>query len=416
VADHLTDDLRERIPREGQVFWVADRQLGVFEPAAADRLDSENFQGAMLPDTLADLFLPARLRRSVAWAEVRTALFEGARALNRPEPLRRLHDRMRLLANRASGAEIDLTRFAQRIATQSLIPLVVDGLAPAEHKVVEREVMARADRLFATGAAKPTLQGRVAHIATEISAGRAIRRALLERRRGRRPAGEDMAQALLPLYDRLGGGRAAYAVTTVLSAIAGAPGPAFACLLFELTTRPEWRRRIEAELCRLSVDEICAAPVRSAPETHDFVREVLRLWSFPLIVRRVARRPLALAGARLQVADGYFLSAFITHRMAAAWPNPDEFDPGRWSAGDASTCGFAPFGWGQRTCVGASIGVSHLILFCHLLATEFHVKLGEGLRPQIRLSDIAAPHDFRGEVGPRRLPERGEQVAAPREP
>lgn len=45
-------------------------------------------------------------------------------------------------------------------------------------------------------------------------------------------------------------------VTAVLTAIAGPPGSAAACLLYELTRRPEWAERMAEELAPIAPAEL----------------------------------------------------------------------------------------------------------------------------------------------------------------
>jgi cytochrome P450 len=390
--------LRERIRAEGEILWISEGRLGIFDPAVADRVDTENFRGLAMPDRLSDLLGLTRSVGPVLWDEVRAAIIGQARRLNGPEPLLRLRARMRSFAAEQTGREMDLTWFADRLMARTLLPVVIDGLTPAELEVLRRDQEAKVSKIFLPPDFQAGLARRLAEHAGEMAVGRVLRRVVADRARGTRPAQQDLAEGVMSLHERLGTSRTAYAIATVLSAVAGAPGPVGACLMCEYLTRPDWRRRLEEELCALSPEAICEAPVRRAPRTHRFVQEVLRLWSFPTTASRPAKKDLAVGGETLKAGQTYTLSAYVTHRNPSLWPDAEVFDPDRWlTAGAGAPPGaFAPFGWGARTCMGAALGLSQLILLCHLLATEVEVTLADDARPEIRLGNISTPRDFRG--------------------
>lgn len=372
--------------------------LGVFEPAEIERVDLENFSDLKLPPALSDFLPHGRQPEPVSWEEVRSAFIAHARALNSGPPLQRLYERMEQFAVGNAGASIDLTWFAERIAARPLLWLVIDDLSPSEAKPILRDQEFRLTGLFAEDGRRSQPARKISKFATELSVGLVVRRILKDRLKGARPAGQDLAQAILSLEPRLGLGRAAYSVTTLLAAISGAPGPVSACLLFELLSRQEWRDKVHRELNSLTAPEICSAPTRKAPVTLNFVREVLRMWSFPLIVRRPVKRPLSVAGEVLSEGESYFLSTYLIHRRSEFWTDPDRFDPDRWNGASSASGTFVPFGWGPRTCVGAALGLSQLILLCHLIVNRLEIALDPETSPEIRIGNVAVPHDFHGVV------------------
>ena len=62
---------------------------------------------------------------------------------------------------------------------------------------------------------------------------------------------------------------------------------------------------------------------------------------------------------------------------------------------------YAPFGWGGRTCVGASFGLAPTMLFLQIVATRFDIEFTSQERTIVGLDGIAAPENFRGIVRPR---------------
>src|SRR5690606_6989374 len=83
--------------------------------------------------------------------------------------------------------------------------------------------------------------------------------------------------------------------------------------------------------------------------------EVLRLYP---PVGRIGRRPVddyVIDGVTIAAGSAVFLSPYVTHRDPRWWPEPERFDPGRWTPEETSArprhAAF-PFGAGPRSCIG----------------------------------------------------------------
>ena len=204
------------------------------------------------------------------------------------------------------------------------------------------------------------------------------------------------------MLPELGMDRAVDAVTAVLTAIAGPPGAAGACLLFELTRRPEWAARLAGELAPIPPAQLYEAPTRLAPVTYRFVKETLRMWSPPLLLARSARTDIHLEQAELKTGQQYFLSAYLMHHDPRNWQDPDTFEPDRWLAeADRGTCpgaSYVPFGWSPRACIGAGLGTTQLILLCHLMCTRYRIELTAPAAVRIALSALPLPLNFHGTI------------------
>jgi cytochrome P450 len=173
-----------------------------------------------------------------------------------------------------------------------------------------------------------------------------------------------------------------------------------ACILYELLRHPEWRERIGEELGGLGADALHAASGRDTPVTSRFIKEAMRLWAFPLITHRIAYRDLEVAGTRIGNRCPYDLSPYVMHHSERYWRHPERFDPDRWLAAAElpPPATFVPFGFGPRSCVGASVGQAQLVLFCQLAACEFEFRTDPGLRPRMSLEGFAMPAEFAGTV------------------
>ena len=392
--------LRRRRREEGRIFWNGEDQLAVLDPPVVQRLEAANFADLTMFDDVADV-VRGKTSAPFDWTRLRAAWTVQMRRLVDADGLRRLAGRMDAVMAAEAGRHQDLVWLAERISIEALVPALIDGLSPRAHRYVLEEVFSkvawvlsdiddhRIGRLH-----KPKM------IALQVLAGLAVRRELKGRARGTRPRRQDLADPVIDLMPTLGLGRAVDAVTALLTAITGSPGAAAACLLFELHRQPLWRARLEAELSAVPLETLCAAPMRSAPVTARFVKEVLRIWSSPPVVIRRVRTDIDQDGIALKVGQSYMLSSFLMHHDERDWGDAETFDPDRWLAegrdGECPRGTYVPFGWAPKSCIGANLGMAQLVLLAHLACTRYRIEVARPNRAHMAVASLARPKDFEG--------------------
>lgn len=125
--------------------------------------------------------------------------------------------------------------------------------------------------------------------------------------------------------------------------------------------------------------------LRRLPYTLQVIKEVLRLYpAAPFYVRDAITEDRFL-GFSIPAGAAVMLSPYYTHRHPWFWPDPDVFDPTRWTREkESERNGYAyhPFAQGQRICIGNNFSLleSHLLLA--LLAQRFTPRLRPGYAPQ----------------------------------
>ena len=85
------------------------------------------------------------------------------------------------------------------------------------------------------------------------------------------------------------------------------------------------------------------------------VTETLRLYPPAWILSRRAGAEVTLGGRVLPAGATLLFSPYVVHRDPASYPDPERFDPDRWSperAKDIPRPAFIPFGAGARQCLG----------------------------------------------------------------
>ncbi|HEV2854407.1 MAG TPA: cytochrome P450 [Thermoanaerobaculia bacterium] len=394
-------EMRARSLAEGGVFWTPEGELAVFDPEIAQKVNAINFGDLTLPDKLADV-VRGRKGPPVSWKQVRSALITQLRRLSDAEGVGQLAERMSGLIEERLGRLLDMTWATQQVCTRALLPTVVDGLPPADRAHILRDQDFKLARLVRTQSDGESIWKEIRSIWIQIRAGNAVRRELRDRARGHRPRRLDLTDPIVDLLPELGVDRAVDAVTTVLTAIAGPPGAAAASLLYELTRRSDWAARLTAELAPLPLERLYGSPTQSAPETHRFVKEVLRIWSPPVFMTRPVRTGIRLDNVNLEPGQRYLLSTYLIHHDPRHWKDPDVFDPDRWlldeEHGPCPRASYVPFGWAPKACIGASLGTTQLILLCHLMLTRYRLEVEEPESVRMMLAAVPMPVGFRGRI------------------
>lgn len=394
-------EMKERCAAEGGVFWASEGELAVLDPDAAREINAKNFADLTLPDKLLDV-VRGKKGDPVSWRLVRTALSNRLAELSAGAPVEQLAERMAALLDERLDRPIDLVWAAQQVITQALLPVVVDGLGPADRARLLRDQDFKLARLVRTSSDGDSRWKELWSIYIQVSAGNVARRELRGRAKGRRPRQPDLTDPIVDLLPQLGIDRAVDAVTTVLTAIAGPPGAAAASLLYELAARSDWAERLRDELAPLSLAALAADPLRAAPITHRFVKEVLRIWSPPVFMTRPVRCPIDHGGVHLDPGQRYFLSTYLIHHDPRHWQEPDTFDPDRWLPGAPhgrpSPATYVPFGWAPKSCLGAGLGTTQLILLAHLTLTRYRIEVENIAEVPMMLAAVPLPVGFRGRV------------------
>jgi cytochrome P450 len=151
-----------------------------------------------------------------------------------------------------------------------------------------------------------------------------------------------------------------------------------------LDRHPEARAKLRAE-----VDQVLAGRPPTMPDidrlvyTEQVVNEALRLYSPIHSISRVALEDDTIGGYAIPAGATIYVSLYATHRLAKLWPDPDRFDPQRFTAENIESrprFAFIPFAAGHRNCVGASMAIVELKLAVAMIAQRYELTLVPGQR------------------------------------
>jgi cytochrome P450 len=118
--------------------------------------------------------------------------------------------------------------------------------------------------------------------------------------------------------------------------------------------------------------------------TRDVFREVLRLYPpVPMMVRE-NRCPETMRDRKVAPGAQMVLSPWHLHRHERIWPNPDAFDPDRWTREENRACArdaYLPFSAGARVCTGAGFAMVEGPLLLAMLVRDWRFERIAGRDP-----------------------------------
>jgi cytochrome P450 len=186
-------------------------------------------------------------------------------------------------------------------------------------------------------------------------------------------AGDDLVSDRQQVRDEVG---------TLLRVGYETPAVALAWTWYFIASSPDVERRLQAELAAVLGGRTPA--VGDLPRLNyarAVLEESMRLYPPVWAVSRRAIGDDEIGGYRVPAGAEVVVCPYITHRHAAAWENPDVFDPSRFTSEHASARrrgAFVPFGGGLRRCIGDSFAMMEMLLIVAMVAPAYRMRLVPG--------------------------------------
>jgi cytochrome P450 len=168
-------------------------------------------------------------------------------------------------------------------------------------------------------------------------------------------------------------------VTTFLLAGQETTSLALTWTWYLLSQHVDAQRRLEEEIdVALSGRFPNYTDLVNLPYTRMVIDEALRLYPPAWGFSRQALTDDQLGGFRLPRGWLAFVIPFVLHRLPAYWPDPDAFDPERFSprqSTDRPKFAYLPFGAGPRQCIGSQFALIEAHLVVATLAQRYRLRL-----------------------------------------
>jgi sterol 14-demethylase len=153
--------------------------------------------------------------------------------------------------------------------------------------------------------------------------------------------------------------------------------------LIELLKHPVEMAAVVAELDGLDVsaEEISYQALREMPRLEAAIKEALRLHPPLILLLRVAKTDLEVAGHRIAAGKLVGATPAISNRIPEAFPDPDAFVPSRYldprEEDVANPWTWIPFGAGRHRCVGAAFAMMQLKAIFSVLLRDWTFELAQ---------------------------------------
>ena len=166
-----------------------------------------------------------------------------------------------------------------------------------------------------------------------------------------------------------------------------------------LAASPEWQQKLREEVRALGVAP--GAPtsfdhLEAMPLTEMAFKEAMRLRPpVPSIPRR-ATRDFTFGGYEIPAGTLVGANPLFTHHMPEIWPDPDRFDPTRFSdeaQRNRHRFAFVPFGGGAHMCLGLHFAYMQAKCFARHFLQNLSVSLPQGAAPDWQMWPIPKPRD-----------------------
>ncbi|SFN80000.1 cytochrome P450 [Sphingomonas sp. OK281] len=167
-------------------------------------------------------------------------------------------------------------------------------------------------------------------------------------------------------------------------------------LVMLLARNPDWQERLREEVASLDPDVPLTEQLDRLVLTEYAFKESLRMMPpVPSIPRR-ALKDFSFGGYDIPAGTNVGTGITYTHRMAEHWPDPDRFDPLRFTP-EASKgrhrFAWVPFGGGAHMCIGLHFATMQMrLLIAHLL-TRYRIEAAAGSGDAWQVFPIPRPKD-----------------------
>jgi cytochrome P450 len=145
---------------------------------------------------------------------------------------------------------------------------------------------------------------------------------------------------------------------------------------------PGVERRVHEEVDRVLSGRLPAvADVDRLPFITRVVTESMRLYPPAWLVGRRSIHDYTIAGYKVPPRSIIVMSQWIVHRDARHYPDPERFDPDRWTPDFKARLprfAYFPFGGGPRQCIGESFAWMELVLLVATIAQQWRFALVPG--------------------------------------
>jgi cytochrome P450 len=167
----------------------------------------------------------------------------------------------------------------------------------------------------------------------------------------------------------------------------------------ELAANPEWQARLREEVKGLGIeanDPSSIDNLEKMPLSEMAFKEALRKKPPVPSMPRRAVRDFTFKGYAIPAGTLVGVNPLFSHHMADIWPDPDKFDPMRFTdeaQRNRHRFAWVPFGGGAHMCLGLHFAYMQAKCFARHFLQNLSVSLEPGYKPDWQMWPIPKPKD-----------------------
>ncbi len=179
--------------------------------------------------------------------------------------------------------------------------------------------------------------------------------------------------------------------------------------VYFLGKHPEWQQKLRAEIMAVKAEtggELTYETLAKLELTEMVFKESLRLIPPVPSMPRRALREFTFMNHVIPAGSHVGINTMITHRLPDVWPDPERFDPLRFTPENSKgrhKYAWVPFGGGQHMCLGLHFAYMQTKALLFALLADHRIVLADGYEGDFQMFPIPRPKDG--------LPVRIERIA-----
>ncbi len=170
-------------------------------------------------------------------------------------------------------------------------------------------------------------------------------------------------------------------------------------LVWLLAKNPEWQEKLRAEALAVTGGAGRAVAYEDLGKlelTEMAFKEALRLIPPVPSTPRRALKDFEFGGYTIPAGTQVGISASAVHKMAEHWPDPERFDPLRFTAEETAKrhkYAWVPFGGGAHMCLGLHFAYMQIKILMVQILTRYQIEIEPGYSPKWQAFPIPKPAD-----------------------
>ncbi|MCG2841499.1 cytochrome P450 [Sandaracinobacter sp. RS1-74] len=170
-------------------------------------------------------------------------------------------------------------------------------------------------------------------------------------------------------------------------------------MVYHLGRNPEWQEKLREEVDGVRArhgDSLSYEALSELELVEMAFKESLRLVPpVPMIPRR-AVKDFEFQGYHIPAGSGVGINTLYTHHMEEHWPDPERFDPLRFTtqmSANRHKYAWVPFGGGAHMCLGLHFAYMQAKAFFFRLLSDRRIELPQGYECAFHMVPIPRPKD-----------------------